>query len=216
LDKIKAIQVIEDTGLIAVMRGMKPTQIAKVARALAAGGVKVLEITMNSPQPLKMIEEVKLLLEDSDVIVGAGTVLDAESARAAILAGAEFVFAPNLNLKVIELCKRYNKLVIPGVMTPTEVVKAYEAGADLIKVFPANVVGHEFIKGIRGPLSDIKVIPTGGINLDNAADYIKAGAVALGAGGSLLDKKAIENEEYEVLIERARTFIRIIKEARSQ
>jgi 2-dehydro-3-deoxyphosphogluconate aldolase/(4S)-4-hydroxy-2-oxoglutarate aldolase len=216
LDKIKAIQVIEDTGLIAVMRGMKPTQIAKVARALAAGGVKVLEITMNSPQPLKMIEEVKLLLEDSDVIVGAGTVLDAESARAAILAGAEFVFAPNLNLKVIELCKRYNKLVIPGVMTPTEVVKAYEAGADLIKVFPANVVGPEFIKGIRGPLSDIKVIPTGGINLDNAADYIKAGAVALGAGGSLLDKKAIENEEYEVLIERARTFIRIIKEARSQ
>ncbi|MDK2917932.1 MAG: 2-dehydro-3-deoxyphosphogluconate aldolase / (4S)-4-hydroxy-2-oxoglutarate aldolase [Candidatus Petromonas sp.] len=216
MDKIKAIQVIEDTGLIAVMRGMKPTQIAKVARALAAGGVKVLEITMNSPQPLKMIEEVKLLLEDSDVIVGAGTVLDAESARAAILAGAEFVFAPNLNLKVIELCKRYNKLVIPGVMTPTEVVKAYEAGADLIKVFPANVVGPEFIKGIRGPLSDIKVIPTGGINLDNAADYIKAGAVALGAGGSLLDKKAIENEEYEVLIERARTFIRIIKEARSQ
>lgn len=216
MDRIKAMQVIEDTGLIAVMRGMKPTQIANIARALAAGGVKVLEITMNSPQPLKMIEEVKLLLEDSDVIVGAGTVLDAESARAAILAGAEFIFAPNLNLKVIELCRRYNKLVMPGVMTPTEIVKAYEAGADLVKIFPANVVGPEFIKGIRGPLSDIKVIPTGGIKLDNAADYIKAGAVALGAGGSLLDKKAIEHEEYEVLTERARAFIRIIKEARSQ
>ncbi|AZR71970.1 2-dehydro-3-deoxyphosphogluconate aldolase [Anoxybacter fermentans] len=216
MDKSKVLKVIEDTGLVAVIRGMELAKMANIAKALVAGGVKALEITMNSSQPLKMIEEVKSLLEDTDVIIGAGTVLDPETARAAILAGAEFIFAPNLNLKVIELCRRYDKLVMPGVMTPTEIVTAWEAGADLVKVFPAQVVGPEFIKSVKGPLNHIKMIPTGGINLDNAADYIKAGAIALGVGGSLLDKKAIANEDYEILTERARAFQRIIEKARNQ
>ncbi|MDI3547827.1 MAG: 2-dehydro-3-deoxyphosphogluconate aldolase / (4S)-4-hydroxy-2-oxoglutarate aldolase [Halanaerobiales bacterium] len=214
MDKSQILQVVEETGLVAVIRGMEPAKMAKIAKALVAGGVKALEITMNSPQPLKMIEEVKSLLEGTDVIVGAGTVLDQESARAAIIAGAEFIFAPNLNLKVIELCRRYDKLVMPGVMTPTEIVTAWEAGADLVKIFPANVVGPAFIKGVKAPLNQVKMIPTGGINLDNAADFIKAGAVALGVGGSLLDKEIIANEDYEALTGRARAFQKIVKEAR--
>lgn len=214
MDKYQVLQVIEDTGLIAIIRGIVPSKLVKILKALTAGGVKALEITMNNPKPLKMIEEVKSIVEDNEVVVGAGTVLDPESARAAIIAGAEFVFSPNLNLKVIELCKRYDKLVIPGVLTPTEIVNAWEKGADLVKIFPAKILGPEFIKSIMGPLNYIKIIPTGGINLDNAAEYIRAGAFALGVGGGLLSKDILENEDYKALKDKAMAFKKAIKSAK--
>lgn len=215
MEKEIVLQEIEKTGLIAVIRGIEPEKVEKVARALLKGGVKVLEITLNSPEPLKMIESLKEKLQEEDAIIGAGTVLDSESARSAIFAGADFVFCPNLHLKTIELCRRYSKLVIPGVMTPTEILTAIEAGADALKIFPASTVGPQFIKSVKGPLGNLKLIPTGGISLDNAEDYLKAGAFALGAGGELLDKEAIKNGKYQKITDIARSFRRIIEKART-
>ncbi|WP_408955403.1 bifunctional 4-hydroxy-2-oxoglutarate aldolase/2-dehydro-3-deoxy-phosphogluconate aldolase [Natroniella sp. ANB-PHB2] len=214
MKKQENLKTILDSGVIAVIRGMEVDKMIKVVEALQEGGIKALEITLNTPGALDMIKELAVKLEDTDVVVGAGTVLDGETARAAILAGAEFVFAPNLNCDVIEVCNRYGKIVIPGVMTPTEIVNAYQAGADLVKVFPAKVVGPGFIKSVKGPLDHIPMMPTGGVNLDNAADFIEAGSVALGVGGSLLDQEAIDNQNYEVLTEKAKQFVQIVEETR--
>ncbi len=214
MEREEILKIIKETGIIAVMRGMEKKKTINVARALVKGGIKVLEVTMNSPSPLGTIEEVKGEFEEGEVVIGAGTVLDSESARAAILSGADFIVSPNLNLDVIKLCKRYDKLVIPGVMTPTEIIQGLEAGADLLKVFPADIVGPRFIKDILGPIKYAKLIPTGGINLTNVVEYIKAGAYAVGAGGGLLEKRLIEEELYEELGEKAEEFVKKIREAR--
>ncbi|MCK8816725.1 bifunctional 2-keto-4-hydroxyglutarate aldolase/2-keto-3-deoxy-6-phosphogluconate aldolase [Natroniella sulfidigena] len=214
MKKQENLETILESGVIAVIRGTEVDKMVKIVEALQEGGIKALEVTLNTPGALDMIKELAVKLEDTDVVVGAGTVLDGETARAAILAGAEFVFAPNLNYDVIEVCNRYGKIVIPGVMTPTEIVNAYQAGADLVKVFPAKVVGPGFIKSVKGPLDHIPMMPTGGVNLDNAADFIEAGSVALGVGGSLLDQEAIDNEDYEVLTEKAKQFVQVVEETR--
>ena len=215
IEKIKVLQLIEETGIVAVIRGMEPAKMAKIAKALVAGGIKALEVTMNSPKPLKMIEEVKALVADTDVVIGAGTVLDPESARSAILAGAEFIFSPSLNPAVITMANRYGKLVMPGVMTPSEMVTAWEAGADLVKIFPASVVGPAFLKSVQAPLPQIRMIPTGGISLANAASYLEAGAIALGVGGGLLAQELIAGEDYQALTERAQAFCRLVEKTRA-
>jgi 2-dehydro-3-deoxyphosphogluconate aldolase/(4S)-4-hydroxy-2-oxoglutarate aldolase len=215
VEKQENLQIIIDSGVIAVIRGMEVDKVVNIVDALLEGGVKALEITLNSPGAIDLIEEVSERVKDTDAIVGAGTVLDGETARAAILAGAEFVFAPNLNQDVIEVCNRYGKVVIPGVMTPTEIVNAYQAGADLVKIFPAGVMGPKYIKSVKGPLNHIPMMPTGGVGLDNAADFIEAGVVALGVGSALMDKEAIAEENYEVITEKAKKLTQIVEETRN-
>jgi len=214
VNKQKKIDAVLESGVVAVLRGTQADKMVKIAQALLAGGVKALEITLDNPAALDIIKELSVELKDTEAIVGAGTVLDGETARAAILAGSEFVFCPTLNQEVIKVCNRYGKVVIPGVLTPTEMISAYEAGADLVKVFPAGVMGAKYIKSVKGPLSHIPIITTGGINLDNAGDFIKAGATAIGAGGSLIDKEAIAQENYQLLTKKAKEFVKIVQEAR--
>jgi len=149
-----------------------------------------------------------------DVLVGAGTVLDPETARAAILAGADFIVSPTLNLSVIEVCRRYSKIVVPGAFTPTEILTAWEAGADIVKVFPATVGGPRYLMDIRGPLPQIRLVPTGGVTLENTPDFIRAGAVAVAAGTSLVDKKAVSEKRYDLITENARKFVEAVKMAR--
>ncbi|PRX28276.1 2-keto-3-deoxy-phosphogluconate aldolase [Orenia metallireducens] len=214
MDKQIKLKKILDKGVVPVLRTMDTEKMFKAIEALNKGGIDVFEITLDNPAALDVIKELSIRMKDTDVLVGAGTVLDGETARAAILAGAEFIFCPTFNKDVIDVCNRYAKVVIPGVMTPTEAINAYQAGADLVKVFPAGVLGPKYIKSIKGPLPHISIISTGGINLDNAADFIKAGVEGIGAGGSLVDKEAINNENYEELTKKAKQFIEIVQEAR--
>ncbi|MGI6081258.1 MAG: bifunctional 4-hydroxy-2-oxoglutarate aldolase/2-dehydro-3-deoxy-phosphogluconate aldolase [Limnochordia bacterium] len=209
------LQRIAHSGVIAVMRGMQADTVVKVARALKAGGVDILEVTVDAPGALRMIEEVTADLGE-EALIGAGTVLDPETARAAILAGAQFIFSPALNTEVIAMANRYGKTAIPGVMTPTEIVQACSAGASAVKIFPAGVLGPSYLRQIRGPLPQIPLIPTGGINTENAAAFIQAGAMAVGVGGALVDLKAISAGRFDTITEKAKALVRIIKETRSR
>jgi 2-dehydro-3-deoxyphosphogluconate aldolase/(4S)-4-hydroxy-2-oxoglutarate aldolase len=207
------LEQITESGIVAVIRGSKPENIVEIGKALREGGVKALEITVETPRAMSIIEKVAIELENEDVIVGAGTVLDPETARAAILSGARFVFSPTVNAETIKLSKRYGVLSIPGAFTPTEILTAYENGADLIKVFPANTVGPSYIKNIKGPLPHIPLMVTGGIDLANAADYIKAGAVGLGVGGTLVPA-TINEEALQSITDKAKKFVETVKLAR--
>src|SRR5262245_50403359 len=184
------LERVLDAGIVAVVRAPDPVGLVEVIRALAAGGVTVAEVTLTVPNALEVVREAKHALSDS-VLLGAGTVLDPETCRAALLAGAEFIVSPTLNLDVIRLCRRYDKVVMPGAFTPTEILTAWEAGADIVKVFPADVVGPAFFKAMRGPLPQIRLMPTGGVDLNTAADFLKAGACCLGVGGQLVDPKLV-------------------------
>jgi len=168
---------------------------------------------MTTPNALQVISEVSEKFGD-EVLIGVGTVLDAETARAAILAGAEFVVAPSFDPRVIEMSHRYDKPVVPGCFTPTEIVNAWSAGADLVKLFPATAVGPQYIKDIRGPLPQVRIVPTGGVDLTNAGDFIKAGAVALAVGSAMVDKQAVADERFEVVTETARKFVEAVNDAR--
>ncbi len=181
---------ILDGGLVAVVRARSGEQLVKVVAALAEGGVTAAEITFTVPDAIEIIRKVRQELGDS-IVLGAGTVLDPETARAALLAGAEYIVAPTLNLDVIRLCRRYDKAVMPGAFTPTEVLSAWEAGADVVKVFPADVGGPTYLKSLHGPLPQIRLMPTGGVDLDTAEGFLKAGACCLGVGGSLVEPKAV-------------------------
>lgn len=193
--------------LVAVIRGAQPEQVVPIAQALKEGGIFSLEITADTPKIGSVIEQVKETFGD-DVIVGAGTVLDPETARAVIMAGAEFIFSPTVNVKTIKMAKRYGVISIPGALTPTEILTAYEHGADLIKVFPADAMGAGYFKGVKGPLPHIPLMPTGGVTLDNIADYFQAGAAAAGLGGALVNpKKLSEEEDYQRLTETALAFV---------
>jgi 2-dehydro-3-deoxyphosphogluconate aldolase/(4S)-4-hydroxy-2-oxoglutarate aldolase len=214
MNRFAQMNQILESGVIAVMRGMCVERVSQVAHALTTAGVKVLEITADSPGILHMVEQLRNS-NDSGAVIGVGTVLDAQTARNAIMAGADFIFTPTLDLEVIEVANTYDKLVIPGVMTPTEMLAAYKAGALIVKVFPADTLGPEYIKSVKGPLPQIPMVPTGGITLENASEFIKAGAAAVGVGGSLLDKKALESGNYQVITERAQQFIEVITQART-
>ena len=206
---------ILDCGIVAVIRAPQSDQLVDVAQALADGGVTTVEITMSVPDALEVIQEVRQVLGDQ-ILLGAGTVLDAETARAVMLAGAEFIVAPTLNLDVIRLCRRYDKLVIPGAFTPTEILTAWEAGADIVKVFPADVVGPAFFKALRGPLPQIRLMPTGGVDLDTAADFLKAGACCLGIGGQLVEPKAVAERNFDRIRNLARQYVSIVQQTRQK
>jgi 2-dehydro-3-deoxyphosphogluconate aldolase / (4S)-4-hydroxy-2-oxoglutarate aldolase len=203
-----------DCGIVAVIRSPDSLQLVEVAKALLDGGVTVAEVTMTVPNALAVLRAVRDELGDR-MLLGAGTVLDAETARAVMLAGADFIVAPTLNLDVIRLCRRYDKLVMPGAFTPTEILTAWEAGADIVKVFPADVVGPAFFKAVRAPLPQIKLMPTGGVDLTTAADFLKAGACCLGVGGHLVDPKAIAERNFDRIRDLARQYTAAVRKYRN-
>ena len=214
MTKAEIVKQLEELGLVPVVRASSADEAMQVIEAIKAGGVNVLEITMTVPGAIKVIEKVTDKY-GSDVLVGAGTVLDPETARACLLAGAQFIVSPALNLATIAMCQRYSAPVMPGVLTPTEVVTAWSAGADIVKVFPCGSMGGaSYIKNLKGPFPQIKMVPTGGVSLTTAADFIKAGAAALGVGTDLVDVKAIREGNPEIVTERARQFVQIVKDAR--
>ncbi len=202
-----------DCGLVAVVRAAEPTHLLNVIKALAEGGVSVAEVTLTVPNALDVIRAARADLGDR-VLLGAGTVLDTETARAAILAGAEFIVSPTVNLDVIKLCRRYGKLVFPGAFTPTEILAAWEAGADVVKVFPADVLGPAFFKAMRGPLPQVRLMPTGGVDLNTAGEFLRAGACCLGVGSQLVDPKAVAREDFEYLRGLAWQYTQAVKMAR--
>ena len=204
---------LDESGVVAVLRGVPADQLIEIAEALRAGGVTAVEITADTPGVADLIEEVTASFDDDEVVVGTGTVLDSETARTTLMAGAEFVVSPSFHEDVIETCNRYGAVSAPGVMTPTEAVRGYEAGADFVKVFPAKTVGPAHLGAMKGPLGQIPMMPTGGVTPDNAADYVEAGAFAVGAGGALVDYDAAERGDYEVITETAREFTRVVEEA---
>jgi len=213
-DKLANLERIRQCGIVPVIRAASAEEGIKIADAVVAGGVDVVEITMTVPRAIEVMAQISKHY-GSKVLLGAGTILDAETARAAILAGADFVVGPNVNYDMIRLAKRYSKLVMPGALTPTEVVGAWEAGADVVKIFPAGEIGGaSYIKSLKGPLPHIEMMPTGGVDLTTAADFIKAGCIALGAGSALVDKKAVAAGKFEVVTENAGKFREIIKKAR--
>ena len=205
---------ILDCGLVAVIRSPDSQQLVEVARALADGGVTAIEITMSVPNALEVLGRVRQSLGDR-VLLGAGTVLDAETARAALLAGAEYLVAPTLNLDVIRLCRRYDKLVMPGCFTPTEVLTAWEAGADVVKVFPADPLGPAFFRAMRGPLPQVRLMPTGGVDLSTAADFLRAGACCLGVGSQLVEPRAVHAGNFDRIRDLARQYVAVVKHVRA-
>jgi len=216
MNKSEVIGRIIEIGLIPVVRAESSDIAMRAIDAIKEGGISVLEITMTVPGAIRVIEEVARRFGE-DAIVGAGTVLDAETARACILAGAQFIVSPALDLDTISCCRRYSIPVMPGAMTPSEVVTAWKAGADFVKVFPANAVGGaSYIKALKAPLPQIELVPTGGVSLKTAADFIKAGAAALGVGADLVDTAALRNGEDNVISARAKQFIEIVKSAREE
>ena len=213
MEKPEILERLRDSGALGIIRVQTAQDLVQIAKALHAGGLSCLEITMTTPGALRAIEEARGELPD--VLMGAGTVLDAPTARQAILAGAQFLVTPTVELDVIETAHRYGVPVIPGAMTPTEILTAWEAGADMVKVFPASVLGPGFVKAVHGPLPQIPLVPTGGITADNAGDYIRAGAALVCAGSWLVDKKAVAAGEVEVLRDKARRLVAAVQEARN-
>ena len=211
--RIENLEYIKNQGVVAVLRADQSDPLIQVAKAISRGGVGAIEITMTTPGAINIIEECKKQL-GAECLLGAGTILDPETARTAILAGAEYIVTPTLNPEVIKLCRRYDKIVIPGAMPPTEILSAWEFGADIVKVFPATAVGAQFFRDVKGPLPQIELIPTGGINLDNAADFIRAGACAIAVGGNLADKTAIAAGDWQILTDLARQYVNVVQTAR--
>ena len=205
---------IVDAGIVAVVRSESSESLVKVVQALADGGVGAAEVTFTVPDAIEVIRQVRREIGDA-IVLGAGTVLDTETARAALLAGAEYIVAPTLNLDVIRLCHRYDKAVMPGAFTPTEILTAWEAGADIVKVFPADVGGPAYLKAIRGPLPQIRLMPTGGVDLATAESFLKAGACCLGVGSSLVDPKAIAAGDFARIRSLAEQFSAIVRRTRS-
>lgn len=213
MSRYDTLHQIERTGIVAILR-RPPGDIVAIARALVDGGVKVLEVTADTPGVVELMR--RLATEVDGAIVGMGTVLDAETARTAILSGAEFLVCPTLSAEVIATANRYDKLVLPGVFTPTEMLRAYELGAQAVKVFPAASLGPDFIKHVRGPLGQIPMIPTGGIDLNNAGAFIAAGAIAVALGSSLVKPYEAEKNLYEAISTRARQAIEVVRNARQR
>lgn len=208
------IEIIRENGVIAIMRAQSFGELIDAAEAIHAGGISVIEVTMTTPNALGVITEARKRFKN-EVLFGAGTVLDAETARSAILAGAEFIVAPTLSLRTIELCRRYSKIVIPGCLTPTEILKAWELGADFVKVFPADLGGAPYIKAILAPLPQILLIPTGGVTPETTGAFLKAGAAAVAAGSSLVSQDILDRKDFKLLVERAKLFREEVVKARA-
>jgi len=215
MTKNEVLRKVAEVGLVPVVRAQSADEAMRVIDAIREGGVPVLEITMTVPGAIGVMEQVARRF-GSEVVVGAGTVLDAETARACILAGAQFVVSPALNLETIAICRRYGIAVLPGALTPTEVLTAWTAGADVVKVFPCGALGGaSYIKSLKAPLPQVEMIPTGGVSVKTAADFIKAGSLALGVGADLVDTKAIREGNARLVTEKAREYVRIVQEARA-
>jgi 2-dehydro-3-deoxyphosphogluconate aldolase / (4S)-4-hydroxy-2-oxoglutarate aldolase len=214
MSRESTLQRILDGGIVAVVRSESGESLAKVVAALAEGGVIAAEVTFTVPDAVDVIRQVRRELGDA-VVLGAGTVLDPETARAALLAGAEYIVSPIVNLDVIRLCRRYDKVVMPGAFTPTEVVSAWEAGADVVKIFPADVGGAAYLKALRGPLPQIRLMPTGGVDLTTAESFLKAGACCLGVGSALVDPKAIASGDFTRIRDLAAQYAAIVRRFRS-
>jgi 2-dehydro-3-deoxyphosphogluconate aldolase/(4S)-4-hydroxy-2-oxoglutarate aldolase len=214
MNKGEVLQRIAQTGIVPVVRASSAEEAMQVIEAIRAGGIPILEITMTVPRALRVIEQVADAYGDK-VVVGAGTVLDAETARSCILAGASFVVSPSLNLATIETCLRYSIVVTPGALTPTEVVTAWQAGADAVKIFPCSAMGGaKYLRALKAPLPQVEMIPTGGVSLTTAAEFIQAGAFALGVGADLVDTKAIRAGHPEKVTEAARAYLAAVQQAR--
>ena len=203
-----------ETGIIGILRGVPTDRTVEVVEALIAGEVDVIEVTANTDGALDIISRLSNTFDRSELLIGAGTVLDADTAGAALRAGAEFIVTPNFDPGVIDTCNRYGAVVILGVMTPTEAVTAYEAGADALKMFPASTLGPGHIRSLNGPLPQLPLFPTGGVSLDNVTEFIEAGANGVGVGSSLVDSKAIAAENYDALTDRAASFRITVESAR--
>ena len=214
-NKQAVMDSIVDSGVTAVMRDIPEEDVVDVAEAIHEGGVTALELTADAKRCSELIAKVDRALEGTDAVIGAGTVMDAAAARNVIEAGAEFVLAPNLNEEVIEVCNRESVVAIPGVMTPTEADAAMAAGADILKMFPANTVGPSHIGALQGPLGDVPIMPTGGVSADNVSDYFDAGAVAVGAGSALVNYEAIEAGDMDGVREQAAEFVQAVEDARN-
>lgn len=213
MDKTAKLQLIHETGVIAIMRAQSSAQLIAAADAIRAGGVRVIEVTMTTPGALSVIEEASARYGE-ELIFGAGSVLDAETARAAILSGADFVVSPTLDPAAIQLCNRYSVPVMPGCFTPTEILSAWQAGADMVKLFPASVGGPALVKAILAPLPQVAIVPVGGVDLDTAAAFISSGAAALGVGSSLVNQRLLDAGDMDELTRRAAAFIRQVTEGR--
>ena len=215
MSKTETIKWIKDTGVIPIVRAKTADEAMRAIDAIREGGIAVLEITMTVPGAVKLIEEVATRY-GKDALVGAGTVLDPRTAKACISSGAQFIVSPALNVETIELCRKQHVTVMPGALTPTEVVQAWNAGADFVKVFPARALGGaSYLKALKAPLPDIELVPTGGVSLKTAGDFIRAGAAALGVGTDLVDLNAIREGQASLITERAKQFIEIVREARA-
>ena len=215
MEKQEVLRRVAEVGVVPVVRASSAEEAMQVIEAIKAGGVNVLEITMTVPRAVKVIEQIADRYGDQ-LVLGAGTVLDAETARACILAGATFVVSPALNVATVELCRRYSVAVLPGALTPTEVVTAWSAGADVVKVFPCGALGGaKYLKSLKAPLPQIEMIPTGGVSLKTAAEFIEAGALALGVGADLVDTKAIRAGQPEKVTEAARAYVAAVRDARA-
>lgn len=210
-----ALDRVFKTGVVAILRAPSGERLADVAEALLAGGVEVVEVTFTVPAAHRVLEQIAARLGDK-LLLGAGSVLDPETARIAMLCGAEFIVSPTVNLKVIEICRRYAKPIMPGAMTPTEALTAWQAGADIIKLFPSEITGPKLIKAIHGPMPQIPLMPTGGVNQETAGDFIRAGACALGMGSTLAPKDAIISGDMKRIESLARQFIEIVKNTRQE
>ena len=208
---IKSLQRVLDHKIVAVIRADNGDLLVDVAESLLAGGVEVMEVTFTVPQATRVLERVADRI-GSRILLGAGTVLDTETCRAAILAGAEFIVSPTVNVEVIELCKRYSKVIMPGALTPTEVVTAWQAGADIVKIFPSEITGPKYLKALHGPLPHVRLMPTGGVNLETAAEFLRCGACALGIGSSLVDPKVVASGDLKKIESLARQYVQIVKD----
>src|SRR5689334_6480944 len=219
MDKGEVVQTIREVGIIPVVRAESADEAMMAIDAIRAGGVSLLEITMTVPGAVGVIEKVSQRY-GSEALVGAGTVLDPETARACILAGAQFIVSPSLNVATIEVCRRYSVPIMSGALTPTEVLQAWTAGSDVVKVFPCGALGGaSYIKALKAPFPHIELMPTGGVSLKTAGDFIKAGSFALGVGSDLIDHKAIQEEDWATLATavtaRAREYVKAVAEARA-
>lgn len=214
MERTEVVNSISKTGVVAVIRAENAEKAAKMADACVKGGINALEITYTVPGATDVIKELAGIYKNTDVLIGAGTVLDPETARAAILAGAQFIVSPCLNVEMVKLCNRYQVAVMPGAMTIKEAVECMEAGADVVKIFPGELFGPSIIKAIKGPLPQAKMMPTGGVSLDNVAEWIKAGAIGVGVGGSLT--ASAKTGDYETITTIGKQFVERVKAAKEK
>ncbi|TYP53250.1 bifunctional 2-keto-4-hydroxyglutarate aldolase/2-keto-3-deoxy-6-phosphogluconate aldolase [Thermosediminibacter litoriperuensis] len=214
MDRFEVVRRIIDCGVVAVVRAETPEQALKIAEAVKAGGIDAIEITMTVPGALDVIKELSRAYSNGEIVIGAGTVLDAETARAAMLAGAEFFVSPSFDPDMVRLCNRYRKVTMPGAMSVREIVEVMESGADFVKLFPGSAFGPSFVKAILAPLPQAPLVPTGGVSLENVGEWIKAGCLAVGVGGELT--KGAKRGDFAQVEETARKFVEAVRQARNQ